>query len=141
MTRQDVEAIFIRRHEALTRHDADAAGSVYATDAVVESPIGGGTVRGRDANTEVLRTLLRAFPDVTFDREGLLVDGDRVAEQTMMSGTDDGGFMGMPPTRKPFQLRLISMCEVRDGEIVYERRVYDFTGLLLQIGVLRVKPA
>jgi len=49
--------------------------------------------------------------------------------------------MGMPPTRKPFQLRLISMCEVRDGEIVYERRVYDFTGLLLQIGVLRVKPA
>jgi hypothetical protein len=59
----------------------------------------------------------------------------------MMSGTDDGGFMGMPPTRKPFQLRLISMCEVRDGEIVYERRIYDFTGLLLQIGVLRVKPA
>ena len=141
MTRQDVEAIFIRRHEALARHDADAAGSVYALDAVVESPIGGGTVRGRDANTEVLRTLFRAFPDVTFEMEGLLVDGDRVAEQTMMSGTDDGGFMGMPPTRKPFQLRLISMCEVRDGEIVYERRIYDFTGLLLQIGVLRAKPA
>ena len=141
MTRQDVEAIFIRRHEALARHDADAAGSVYALNAVVESPIGGGRVRGRDANTEVLRTLFRAFPDVTFDMEGLLVDGDRVAEQTMMSGTDDGGFMGMPPTRKPFQLRLISMCEVRDGEIVYERRIYDFTGLLLQIGVLRAKPA
>ena len=29
---------------------------------------------------------------------------------------------------------------VRDGEIVYERRIYDFTGLLLQIGVLRAKP-
>ena len=141
MTRQDVEAIFTRRHEALARHDADAAGAVYAVDAVVESPIGGGTVRGRDANTEVIRALLRAFPDVAFEMEALVVDGDRVAEQTAMSGTDNGGFMGMPPTRKPFHLRLVSMCQVRDGEIVYERRIYDFTGMLLQIGVLRAKPA
>jgi len=141
MTRQDIEAIFTRRHDALAHHDADAAGAVYAADAVVESPIGGGTVRGREANTEVMRTLLRAFPDVTFEMEALLVDGDRVAEQTNMSGTDNGGFMGMPPTRKPFQLRLVSMCQVRDGEIVHERRIYDFTGMLVQIGVLRAKPA
>jgi hypothetical protein len=28
-----------------------------------------------------------------------------------------------------------------DGLIAHERRIYDFTGLLLQIGVLRAKPA
>ena len=30
MTRQDVEALFTRRREAMARHDADAAGSLYA---------------------------------------------------------------------------------------------------------------
>jgi len=141
MTRQDVEALFSRRRDAMQRHDADEAGRLYAVDAVVESPIAGGTVRGRDANTDVMRRLFKSFPDVSFELVALLVDGDRVAEETMMSGTDDGGFMGMPPTRKPFQLQLMSMCEVRDGEIVHERRIYDFTGMLVQIGVLRAKPA
>jgi hypothetical protein len=28
-----------------------------------------------------------------------------------------------------------------DGLIEHERRIYDFTGLLVQIGVLRAKPA
>ena len=30
---------------------------------------------------------------------------------------------------------------VRDGLIVRDRRIYDFTGLLLQIGILKAKPA
>jgi len=141
MTRQEVEALFTHRREAMQRHDADEAGRLYAVDAVVESPIAGGTVRGRDANTDVMRRLFKSFPDVSFALVALLVDGDRVAEETTMSGTDDGGFMGMPPTRKPFQIRLISMCQVRDGEITHERRIYDFTGMLVQIGVLRAKPA
>jgi hypothetical protein len=30
---------------------------------------------------------------------------------------------------------------VADGLIASERRIYDFTGLLVQLGVLRAKPA
>jgi len=30
---------------------------------------------------------------------------------------------------------------IRHGEIVHERRIFDFTGALVQIGVLRAKPA
>jgi len=30
---------------------------------------------------------------------------------------------------------------LRNGKIVHERRIYDFTGLLVQIGVLKAKPA
>jgi hypothetical protein len=28
-----------------------------------------------------------------------------------------------------------------DGAVVHERRIYDFTGMLVQIGVLKAKPA
>jgi hypothetical protein len=30
---------------------------------------------------------------------------------------------------------------VKDGKIQQERRVYDFTGLMIQLGVLKAKPA
>lgn len=141
MTRQDVEALFDRRGDAFARRDADALGALYAPDAVVDSPIAGGTVRGRDANVEVLRSFFTAFPDVQFTREALLVDGTHAAEQLTMTGTDDGGFMGVPATHKPFQIAMICICELRDGAIAHERRIYDFTGMLVQIGILRAKPA
>lgn len=33
------------------------------------------------------------------------------------------------------------LFEMKDGLIAQERRYYDFTGLLMQLGVLRGKPA
>jgi len=36
---------------------------------------------------------------------------------------------------------VIILFTVRDEHILHERRVYDFTGLLVQIGVLKAKPA
>jgi ketosteroid isomerase-like protein len=48
--------------------------------------------------------------------------------------------MGLPPTGKPFRLPAVFLYELRDGRIVRERRIYDFTGLLVQVGVLKAKP-
>ena len=55
-------------------------------------------------------------------------------------GTDTGGFMGLPPTRKPFRVPMVMLCTVKDGYIVREQRIYDFTGMLMQIGLLKGKP-
>jgi hypothetical protein len=33
------------------------------------------------------------------------------------------------------------MFQMKDGLIAHERRIYDFTGLLIQLGILRGKPA
>jgi hypothetical protein len=34
----------------------------------------------------------------------------------------------------------VSVCTLKGGKIQHERRIYDFTGLLIQIGVLKAKP-
>ena len=34
----------------------------------------------------------------------------------------------------------VLVFELRDGKITHERRLYDFTGLLVQVGVLKAKP-
>jgi hypothetical protein len=36
---------------------------------------------------------------------------------------------------------MVFLYTVKDGQILHERRIYDFTGMLVQIGVLKAKPA
>jgi predicted ester cyclase len=72
--------------------------------------------------------------------ELLLIDGDSVAQLVTVTGTDNGGFMGMAPTRRKITFRCGLFHLVHDGRITRERRVYDFTGLLIQVGLLKAKP-
>jgi predicted ester cyclase len=87
-----------------------------------------------------LRAWFDGFPDVTFTKTTLVIDGDRAVSIGDIHGTDTGGFMGLPPTNKPFRLPIVFVCTLEDGFIVREQRIYDFTGMLLQIGVLKAKP-
>jgi predicted ester cyclase len=61
-------------------------------------------------------------------------------QMATMSGTDTGGFMGLPATGKGFCFPIALMFTFRDGLIARERRVYDYTGMLIQIGLLKAKP-
>ena len=140
MTRQQIENLFSRRDEAHLRHDVAGVTKLYSEDAVVESPTAGGVVQGRAAITEVTRAWFSGFPDVTFTRQTLAIDGDHAVWIGEVRGTDTGGFMGLPPTRKPFRVPMVMLCAVKDGYIVREQRIYDFTGMLMQIGLLKGKP-
>ena len=85
-------------------------------------------------------TYFDAFPDFTLEQEVLIIDGEHVAQLVRVTGTDNGGFMGMAPTRRKITFRCGLFHTMRDGLIVHERRVYDFTGLLIQVGLLKAKP-
>jgi hypothetical protein len=50
-------------------------------------------------------------------------------------------FMGLPGSGRKVDIQGMRLMKMRDGLIAYERRYYDFTGLLIQLGVLRGKPA
>jgi steroid delta-isomerase-like uncharacterized protein len=140
VTRDQIADFFARYRQAHDRHDTAALIEFYADDCVVESPMAG-TLSGRDAVRKVSDAWIAAFPDVTFALASQVIDGESVVELETLTGTDTGGFMGLPPTNKSFELRLVRMYTLRDGRIVYERRIYDFTGMLVQIGVLKAKPA
>lgn len=140
MTRAEILALLEKRQAAINARDARALGNLHAEDGVVESLMAG-TVRGRAAIAEVYKAWLAAFPDLVVTREELVIDGEQVVEVVTHAGTDRGGFMGMPPTGKPFRLPIVFVYRFRDGLIAHERRIYDFTGLLVQIGVLKAKPA
>ena len=39
------------------------------------------------------------------------------------------------------EVMFTAVARLKDGQIARERRIYDFTGLLVQIGLLKAKPA
>jgi steroid delta-isomerase-like uncharacterized protein len=141
VTREEISALLTRRRQAYERRDIIALANLYSENGIVESPMAGGSVTGRAAIAELYERWFKAFPDIqqTFDEP--LIDGDRVVQTILSEGTDRGEFLGLPPTGKPFHIRIVLVATAKDHQIVHERRIYDFTGMLVQIGVLKAKPA
>jgi steroid delta-isomerase-like uncharacterized protein len=140
MTRDEIVAFFQRREDLYNDFDAAALAADYADDAVIDSPIAGVHTGGRAAE-QALNAVFEAFLDRKMRTESLLIDGDRVAQVFAIEGTHIGEFLGLPPTGKPFRHTAVFLYELRNRLIVRERRIYDFTGLLVQIGVMKAKPA
>jgi steroid delta-isomerase-like uncharacterized protein len=138
MTKAQIEALFARRQDDFDNLDAASLAADYADDAVIESP-----VTGKHGKAEVLQnieTVFRAFLDITMTTDALVVDGGRVAQILTLEGTNIGGLFGLPPSGKSFKVPAVFVFELKNGKISRERRIYDFTGLLVQVGVLRAKP-
>lgn len=140
MTREEMLDRCRLWQEAFARHDLSALAALYAEDAIVESPLAG-TVTGRDAVAEAHGAIFAALPDILHAFEPPLFGDDRVAMVAETTGTHKGLIMGLRPTGRSFRLRVVFLLDFRDGLIVRDRRIYDFTGLLVQVGVLKAKPA
>ena len=70
-----------------------------------------------------------------------MVDPPHVASYETLRGTQMHEFLGQPPSNKRIEIRLARLMKVENGLIILQKVVYDFTGLLVQVGVLRAKPA
>jgi steroid delta-isomerase-like uncharacterized protein len=139
MTRDAISAIFDRRRAAYAAQDSAALARDYAEDCVIESP-SGGVHHGPAEAERVFRALFDAL-DAHVQEQALIIDGDSVAQVVEFSGTDGGQFLGLPPTGKSFRVPCVVLFKFEEGKIKHERRIYDFTGMLVQIGVLKAKPA
>jgi predicted ester cyclase len=128
-----------RRVEAWGRRDPVALASDHTERGTVVSPIFS-TISGRDAIQRSYESLFQSFPDWSMDNEPPLIDGDRVAVSFTAKATHAGRFMGLDGTGRRCEIHGVLLMEMANGLIAHERRVYDFTGLLIQLGVLRSKP-
>lgn len=139
MTRDEAVALLARREEAFRRSDAAGLAATYTEDAVMLSPMFG-TVTGRAAIEASHHKLFQVFKDMVIKTDPLIFEGGRGAQSWVGNATHTSELFGVAPTGRPFEIRGAFVFEFRDGLIAHERRLYDFTGLLLQLGVLKAKP-
>jgi steroid delta-isomerase-like uncharacterized protein len=140
MSQADLQRVTDRFIASINGHDAAALAALYAADCAVESPFFS-ALQGRAMVEESFRQWFAIFPDCVVTIESMIVDPPRVATAGMVTATHEGDLFGLPPTHKKVEFRIVLLTEIEDGLITRERRVYDFTGLLVQVGVLRAKPA
>lgn len=137
--RAELQALADRFIEVWRRRDPIGLAGFYAPHGVGESPMYA-TLQGRQAIEEAYRSFMTSFPDMTFEVDTILVDPPHLAVFATVNATHVNDFFGLPGTNRRIDFRVAWLLEVENGMIVRDRRIYDFTGVLLQVGLLRAKP-
>src|SRR5215467_4082486 len=94
----------------------DVADQIFSEDCVTHQLRSGvlseRVPRGPQAMKEHVSGWLMSFPDLRFNIEQTLGEGDRVVSQLVMEGTHQGAWMGIPPTGKRVQVRMITIHRI-----------------------------
>jgi len=85
---------------------------------------------------ELFARLLHAYPDLHIQIEDLIVEGDRVARRTTVTGTHLSDYLGVPATGRPVRYDEVVIMRFADGRITESWAVVDVLAQLRQLGVL-----
>jgi steroid delta-isomerase-like uncharacterized protein len=77
-----------------------------------------------------------AFPDLHFTVEDMIAEGDKVVARITLSGTQQGAFMGIPPTGKHVTITGIDINRIAGGKSVEHWFEMDMLGMMQQLGVI-----
>lgn len=92
--------------------------------------------RGPDEMKEHISNWVLSFPDLHFTVEQMIGDGDRVVSQLRMEGTHQGTWMGISPTGRRLQIRMVTIHRIADRKIVEDWVLVESLGFFQQLGVL-----
>jgi steroid delta-isomerase-like uncharacterized protein len=91
-------------------------------------------VQGPEGVRQMVTAFRTAFPDIHFDCQAIIADGDHVAAHWLASGTHQGDLMGLPPTGKSVTVSAIEIYRLAGGKIAEQWVVVDNTSMLRQLG-------
>jgi predicted ester cyclase len=77
-----------------------------------------------------------AFPDLRVTVEDLLIDEDRFASRTTVTGTNTGDLMGMPATGKRISVEAVDIGRISGGQAQERWGGLNMYALLTQLGVI-----
>jgi steroid delta-isomerase-like uncharacterized protein len=133
-----------RRHESVIRRYFDElfnegrvqlAPELLAPDYVNHSAAPG-LSPGGEGVVVVVQALRRAFPDLHYTIEEIVVGKGAVAARTAVTGTHHGDYFGLPPTGRAFRVSQITIERFRDDRIVADHRVTDELALMRRLGAV-----
>lgn len=93
-----------------------------------------GMQRGLDGHKAIVRLFRAAFPDQWWHIEDMIADGDKVVARTVMRGTHQGDFFGIPPTHRRVELAGVHILRIANGRIAEHWGSNDDLGLMRQLG-------
>ena len=140
MTRIEMQALVDRWVRAFTTRDLEALLACYSEHAELFSPLFH-TVRGIERLERSHQDLFVAFSDVVTDVHDVVIDTEeqRAVLVFTIHATQRGEFLGFPPSGRRTVATSAFVFHLKDGRIISERRLYDFGGFMMQLGILKTK--
>jgi steroid delta-isomerase-like uncharacterized protein len=123
--------------EGFNGGDLDVADELISPDLVEHQDFGPDHASGAEGVRAVIASLRRAFPDFHLAIDDVAVGDGTVWLRMTGTGTNDGPFMGHPPTGRPMRIAVFDALRVEDGRIVEHWGVPDRLGALFQLGLVR----
>jgi steroid delta-isomerase-like uncharacterized protein len=116
-------------------HDLNGVDELLAAN-FVEHHAAPGFAANKAGQREMFAALFTSFPDMRYDIEELIAEGDKVVLRGKGHGTHKGAFMGMPATNKTVNIDEIHIVSVENGKITAHWAVFDRLKMLQQLGVI-----
>lgn len=137
MSQDEMKALARRLvDELLNPGDLTKVRDVFGDDCTLYSPAVPVPVQGIEAITGFITGLFHTFPDFHIALEDVLADGDKFVIRSIVSGTFERDFAGIPPTGKHANWNAIGIYRVADGKIVECWEELDLLGGWQRLGVL-----
>jgi len=122
--------------EAWNAHDPNRLAKIVDDTFIAESDTLPTPVNGPQGVAQFMGVWVTAFPDLRFEIEQQLAEGDFVVTRWLATGTHGGVLMGIAPTRRRARTRGCTVSEFRSGKAVHDWIYWDSGNLLRQLGVL-----
>lgn len=136
MSREEMISLVQNFYDLLsdpTTSEADARTAEFMDDdwASTPTPLGG---PGRAGFVTTLGAFGQLIPDLDWEVQEMLVDGDRVVVRSLARGTPAGPFLGVDPaTGRSFEIMTIDIHTVEDGLMVRSYHVEDWATAMAQL--------
>ena len=121
--------------EGFNEGNLDVADELISPDLVEHQNYGPNHAPGAEGVKAVIASLRRAFPDFHLAIDDLAVDGEIVWLRMTGTGTNDGSFMGHPPTGRRMRTDVFDALRVENDRLVEHWGVPDRLGTLFQLGL------
>ena len=132
----DENKALVRRfyEEVWDKGNLDVADEVFAADYVRHDPRAADPAPGPEGQKRVAGDFRRAFPDLRFEVELIVAEGDLVAARWHAWGTHSGPWAMVEPTGRTIDYSGVNFLRVQDGKVVEIWNHRDDLGLMEQIG-------
>ena len=121
---------------AWNARDPQAVAALCAADYEGEN-VGEATPhRGPAGMAASVATYLRAFPDLRFTIDDVVIEGERVVQVWRAHATHRGPLLNIPASGRSIQVRGASLLTFRDDKLWRALYIWDMAGLLRAIGLL-----
>ncbi len=123
-------------NEVWHAHDFSVIDEIYADDFVNVMEGGAGVLFGPAGYRQLVQGYLGGVPDMHFDVQEIIAEGDWAAIRTVVGGTQTGDLPGIPATGIDAFLVNISIAKFRDGQFVENTLHLDNMTMLTRLGVM-----